>query len=84
MTEQAQSPLWVATINLSNNTIGERSFAPVLAAALRDYADSLDAPRPVKNFEIFVSDNGTNITAAIGWCEGQPVPLQTGCHHQHI
>ena len=78
MTLQAESPLWVATINLTNNSIGGRSFAPVLAAALRDYADSLDAPRPVKNFESFVSDNGTNIIAAIGWCDGEPVLLQNG------
>ena len=77
MTAQEHDPLWVASIHLTNNVIGERMFAPVLATALREYADSLDAPRPVANFEAFVSTNGTKITAALGWHDGEPVPLQT-------
>ena len=69
-------PLWVASIHLTNNAIGERMFAPVLAAALKEYAESLLAPRAVANFEAFVSTNGTTIKAAIGWCDGKPDLLQ--------
>ena len=69
---------WVASIHLTNNVIGERMFAPVLADALREYADALVAARPVANFEAFVSTNGTKITATIGWYDGEPVLLQAG------
>ena len=75
-------PLWVASIHLTNNVIGERTFAPILAAALREYAESLLAPRAVANFEAFVSTNGTKITAAIGWCDGEPALLQSGVQNQ--
>ena len=82
MSEMAINPepetLWIASIHLTNNVIGERTFAPVLAAALREYAASLLATRPVANFETFVSTNGTRITAAIGWYDGEPVLLQSG------
>ena len=78
MSTLGNDPLWVASIHLTNQVIGERMFAPVLAAALREYADSLDALRPVANFEAFVSTNGTSITAAIGFCDGEPVLLQSG------
>jgi hypothetical protein len=82
MTAQEHDPLWVASIHLTNNVIGERMFAPVLAAALREYADLLDATRPVANFEAFVSTNGTTITAAIGFCDGKPALLQSGSQTQ--
>ena len=75
-------PLWTASIHLTNQVIGERMFAGVLAAALREYADSLDALRPVANFEAFVSTNGTKITAAIGFCDGKPALLQSGSQTQ--
>jgi hypothetical protein len=74
--------VWVASIQLTNNVIGERMFAPVLAGALREYADSLLAPRPLGNCEAFVSTNGTKITAAIGWYDGEPVLLQVGLQNQ--
>lgn len=82
MAAQKHDPLWVASIHLTTNVIGERMFGPVLAAALREYADSLLAPRPVANFEAFVSTNGTTITAAVGWCDGEPVLLQVGPRSQ--
>ena len=82
MNTPADAPLWVASIHLTNQVIGEHMFAPVLASALREYADSLDAHRPVANFEAFVSTNGTKITAAIGFCDGEPALLQSGSQTQ--
>ena len=78
MNTPENDPLWIASIHLTNHVIGERMFAPVLAAALREYADSLDALRPVANFEVFVSTNSTKITAAIGFFDGTPAFLQSG------
>ena len=75
-------PLWVASIHLTNNVIGDRTFAPILVAALREYVESLIAPRAVANFEAFVSTIGTRITAAIGWCDGEPALLQSGLQNQ--
>ena len=69
-------PLWVVSIHLTNNVIGERTFVPVLAAALREYVESLIAPRAVANLEAFVSTNGTKITAAIRCYDVEPGPLQ--------
>ena len=82
MAEQKQDPMWIFSIHATSNVIGEREAAPVLAAALREYADSLVAPRPVANFEVFTSTNGTQITAAIGWYFGEPVALQSGSQSQ--
>ena len=76
--EQYKDPLWVASIHLTNQVIGERGFDAVVAAALREYADSLDAPRAVGNIEQFVSTNGTKITASLGFCDEEPVILQSG------
>ena len=67
MAERKQNTRWVVSIHLTDDFTGERTFAPVLAAALKEYADSLLEPRPVANVEMFTSTGGVEITATIQW-----------------